>query len=64
MLPAHLPGDVQLIVPDKVGVIALERVEYERFVRFGDLGIRETPLVGEVHLHRYRARVQPWGLRV
>jgi hypothetical protein len=39
-------------------VIAIERVEDERLVRLGDLWVRESPLVGQVHLGWYRAHPQ------
>ena len=51
---------------DKVGVIALERVENERLVRLGYLLVREPSLVRQVHLGRERTRVQagPFGVQL
>ena len=49
---------IELIVAYKVGVIALEGVEDKRLVRLGDLIVRETPLVRQVHLGWERARGQ------
>jgi hypothetical protein len=45
-------------------VIALEGVKDERLVRLGDLVVRETPLVRQVHLGRHSARVQTGHLGV
>lgn len=43
-----LPGHIELIIPDKVTVIAFERVEYERLVSLGNPGILESPLISQV----------------
>ncbi len=60
----YLPCDVELIVTDKVRVVALERVKDERLVCLGDRGIREPTLVRQVHLSRERTRVQARGFHV
>ena len=60
----HLPRDVQLVVTDEVGVVALERIKDEGLVRLGDLRLQEAPLIREIHLRRDRARVQTRDLRV
>ena len=51
-----LPGNIELVVPDKVGVVALERIEDESLVRLRDLGIGESLLVRQVQLDGDRAR--------
>lgn len=63
-LRTDLPRYVEFIVAHKVGVVAFEGIQYECFVRFGDLGIGESSLVGEVHLGGHGAGVQAGGLRV
>ena len=45
-------------------MIALDRVEDERLVRFGNLWVRKSPLVCQIHLGRYRAHLQTWLLGV
>lgn len=60
----HLPGNIELVIADKVGVVTLERVKDERLVRLGDVCVREPPLVREVHFGRDRTRVETGHLRV
>jgi hypothetical protein len=48
----------------KIRVITLKRIKDESFVSLGDLGVREPPLVCEVHLRRHRAGVQTGGFGV
>lgn len=47
-----LPGNVELIVTDKVRAVALERVEDKSLVRLGNLDVGEAVLVGHVKLDR------------
>lgn len=51
------PAGIQLVVPDKVRVVALESVQNERLVCLGDLEVGETTAVcqikfGHDRLHR------------
>ena len=62
--PTHLPGDVELVVAHEIRVVAFEGVQDERLVGLRDVNIRETALVGEVHLRRNRTRVEAGGLGV
>lgn len=48
----------------EVGVIALECVENERLIRLGNLIIRESPFVRQVHLGWECARIQTRHLGV
>lgn len=59
-----LPGTIQFIISDKVGVITFERVEDKRLVRLWDLALGESPLVRQVHLSRHCAGLQTRGLGV
>lgn len=61
---AYLPGNVKLIVTNEVGVVALERVKDERLVSLGDVHVRESPLVRQVHLGGDRTCVKTRQLRV
>lgn len=45
-------------------MVSLERVQDERFVCLGNLGVRESPLVRQVHLGWHGARDQTGGLDV
>ena len=60
----HLPSNVQLIVSHKVGVISLQRIQDECFIRFWDLGIYKTFLVRQVHFRRQHACVKARSLRI
>lgn len=51
-------------MPHKIRVVALQRVEDERLVRLGNLRVRKAPVVRQVHLGRYCARLQPGRLGV
>jgi len=46
----YLPGRIELVITDKVAVVALEGIEDERFVCLGDLEVRESAAVGKVEL--------------
>jgi hypothetical protein len=83
-----LPGDVELIVANKVGVITLDGVEDEGPVRdnyssvglyfatprrgkeenllvsLGDLEVRESSLVSEIHFGRYSSHRKSRSLRI
>lgn len=53
----YSPAGIQLVVTDKVGVVALQGVQNQRLVRFGDLEVREATAVGQIEfrdncLHR------------
>ena len=45
-------------------MVTLQRVQDQAFVRLGDLRVRESLLVGQVHLSWDRERAQTGGLRV
>ena len=44
------PAGIEFIVAYKVRVIAFERVQNERFIRFRNLEIREAAAIGEIQL--------------
>lgn len=54
----NLPSHIQLIMPHKVRVISLQRIEDQSFIRLWDLCVREAPLVRQVHLSRHRPSVE------
>lgn len=60
----NLPSSIKLIISNKVGVVALERVQDESLVRLRDGGIGEPPLVGEVELGRDGSGSESGGLGV
>jgi hypothetical protein len=45
-----LPRDIELVVTDKVRVVAFESIKNEGFVGLGDSGVGETFGIGEVEL--------------
>lgn len=45
-----LPGDVQLVITDKVGVVPFESVKDKSLVCLRDFGVGESFLIGEVEL--------------
>lgn len=49
---AHLPRNIQLVVSDKVGVVAPEGIQNKGLVRFRDLCLFESALVRKVELDR------------
>jgi hypothetical protein len=44
------PRSIQLIIPHKIRMIPLERIEYKCLVRLGDMQIRETAFVRQIQL--------------
>lgn len=46
----NLPGNVQLVVSHKVGVVALEAVENQRLVGLGDSHVRVSAVVGQIEI--------------
>lgn len=52
------PAGIQLVVTDKVGVVALEGVQDQRLVSLGDLQVREAATVGQVQLGHHRLHGQ------
>lgn len=59
-----LPSDIQLVITNKVRVIALESIENESFVGLRNVGVRESLLIGEVKFNRNSTRVEPRKLVV
>ena len=60
----HAPGSVQLVITNKVGVIALERIQDQGLVGLGDLEVGEAAAVGQVQLGHHRLHGQTGQLRV
>ena len=58
------PTGVELVVTDKVGVVALEGIENEGFVGLGNLQVREAATVGEIQLGNHGLHAQARELRV
>lgn len=58
------PAGIQLIVTDEVGVVALQSIQDQRLVGFGDLEVGEAAAVGEVELSHNRLHGQARQLGV
>ena len=60
------PAGIKLVVTNKVGVVALERVKNERLVGLGDLQVGEPPSVGEIQLgdNRLHAETRQLGVHL
>jgi len=54
----YLPGNIQFIITHKVGVVPLESVQDQCFVRLRDMNLAESTFVRQVHVHGDRASVQ------
>lgn len=61
---AYLPSDVQLVVPHKVALVALEAIQDQCFVCLGNPLIRKPPLVGQIHFSGHRPAIQAWCLGI
>jgi len=60
----HAPAGIQLVVTNKVGVIALEGIQDQGLVGLGDLEVGEAAAVGQVQLGHHRLHGQTGQLRV
>lgn len=58
------PTRVKFVVTYKVGVVAFQRVENQRFIGFWNLQIGETSAVSEVELRDHGLHAQSRQLRV
>ena len=53
-----LPCNIQLVISYEIRMVALERIENERFVSLGNMRVCESPFIREVHLNGHCARVE------
>lgn len=58
------PAGIKLVITNEIGMVALESVEYQRFVGFGNLEVREAAPVGEVEFGGNGLHAQAGQLRV
>ena len=54
----YLPSNIQFIITHKVGVVPLESVQDQRFIRLRNMNLPKSTLVCQVHVHRNGASVQ------
>jgi len=59
-----LPAGIELIVTDKVGVVALESIQDQRLVSLGNLKVGESPAVGKIKLGNHSLHAETGQLRV
>ena len=55
---------IKFIMAHEIRMISLQAVKNERFIRFRNLGLSESPLVCEIHLSRDGTSVETWSLGV
>ena len=58
------PAGIQLVISDKVGMVALQAVKDERLVGLGDLEVREPSPIGKIELGNHRLHAEAGKLRV